>query len=56
MNIQDKRKSFIEYQRQFYNENDMYDLISQSDQMKAINEGKYDTYMEDNFEVKFIKK
>jgi hypothetical protein len=55
MTQEQKREVFIEYQRQFYNENGMYDLIAQSDQNTAINAGKYDEYIEQNFVVKLLK-
>lgn len=40
--MEELRELFIAYQKQFYNENEMHDLISQSDQNNAIRRGDYD--------------
>ena len=46
------RELFISYQSQFYNENEMYDLIAQSDQNQSIERGGYDDYILENFTIK----
>jgi hypothetical protein len=50
--IETLRELFISYQSQFYNENEMYDLIQQSDQNRAIIAGSYDEYIMENFTIK----
>ena len=50
--IETLRKLFISYQSQFYNENEMYDLIAQSDQSRAIIAGGYDEYIIETFTIK----
>ena len=49
MTIEEKREAFIEYQKQFYKEDEAYDLIAQSDQNVAIRVGKYDEFINQNF-------
>lgn len=39
------RLMFIEYQKQFYSKNNMHDLIEQTDQNRAVLDGKYDEYL-----------
>lgn len=43
--MEELRDRFIEYQKQFYREDRMQDLIEQSDQNQAILKGKYDSYI-----------
>jgi hypothetical protein len=50
--IETLRELFISYQSQFYNENEMYDLITQSDQNRAIIAGGYDEFIIENFTIK----
>jgi hypothetical protein len=50
--IETLRELFISYQSQFYNENEMYALIAQSDQNRAIRTGGYDDYIIENFTIK----
>lgn len=50
--IETLRQLFISYQSQFYNENEMYDLIAQSDQNRAIIAGNYDEYIMETFTIK----
>ena len=50
------RQSFIDFQRQYYNESEAYDLIAQSDQNKAILTGKYDEFISKKFDIKLIPK
>ncbi len=50
--IETLRQLFISYQSQFYNENEMYSLIEQSDQNRAIISGSYDEYIMENFTIK----
>jgi hypothetical protein len=50
--IETLRELFISYQSQFYNENEMYALISQSDQNRAIRICGYDDYIMENFTIK----
>jgi hypothetical protein len=50
--IETLRQLFISYQSQFYNKNEMYDLIAQSDQNRAIISGSYDEYIMENFTIK----
>lgn len=50
--IETLRQLFISYQSQFYNENEMYDLIAQSDQNIAIVAGSYDEHIVENFTIK----
>lgn len=50
--IETLRELFISYQSQFYNENEMYDLIAQSDQSQAIKRGSYDEHILKNFTIK----
>lgn len=50
--IETLRELFISYQSQFYNENEMYDLIAQSGQNKSIRVGGYDEYIIENFTIK----
>lgn len=50
--IKTLRELFLIYQSQFYNENDMYALIAQSDQDRAIVAGSYDEYIIENFTIK----
>ena len=50
--IETLRQLFISYQSQFYNENEMYDLIAQSDQNRAIVAGSYDEHIVENFTIK----
>lgn len=50
--IETLRELFISYQSQFYNENEMYDLIAQSDQNRSIRAGGYDEYVMKNFTIK----
>lgn len=56
MTIEEKREAYIEYQRQFFDENEMYSLIDQSDQNRVIRAGGYDDIIEEQFEVKLVKK
>jgi hypothetical protein len=46
------RELFISYQSQFYREDEMYDLIAQSDQNRAIIAGSYDEFIMENFTIK----
>ncbi len=46
------RELFISYQSQFYDENEMYSLIAQSDQSQAIKKGAYDQHIMENFTIK----
>ncbi len=50
--IETLRQLFISYQSQFYDENEMYSLIEQSDQNRAIIAGSYDEYIMENFIIK----
>lgn len=50
--IETLRELFMSYQSQFYNVNEMYDLIAQSDQNKSIIAGGYDDYIMENFTIK----
>ena len=50
--IETLRELFISYQSQFYNENEMYDLIAQSDQNRAITAGGYDEHIMEMFTIK----
>jgi len=50
--IETLRELFISYQSQFYNQNEMYDLIAQSDQNRAIIAGGYDEFIMENFTIK----
>ncbi len=50
--IETLRQLFISYQSQFYDENEMYSLIEQSDQNRAIISGSYDEYIMENFTIK----
>jgi hypothetical protein len=50
--IETLRQLFISYQSQFYDENEMYSLIEQSDQNRAIIAGSYDEYIMENFTIK----
>ncbi len=50
--IETLRQLFISYQSQFYDENEMYSLIAQSDQNRAIIAGSYDEYIMENFIIK----
>lgn len=50
--IETLRELFMSYQSQFYNENEMYDLIAQSDQNRAIIAGGYDEYIIETFTIK----
>lgn len=50
--IESLRQLFISYQSQFYDENEMYSLIEQSDQNRAIISGSYDEYIMENFTIK----
>ncbi len=50
--IETLRQLFISYQSQFYDENEMYSLIEQSDQNRAIISGSYDDYIMENFIIK----
>ena len=50
--IETLRELFISYQSQFYNENEMYDLIAQSDQNRAIIAGDYDEHIMETFTIK----
>lgn len=50
--IKTLRELFMSYQHQFYNENEMYDLIAQSDQNRAIKAGGYDEYIMGTFTIK----
>jgi len=50
--IETLRELFISYQSQFYNETEMYDLIAQSDQNRAIIAGGYDEFIMENFTIK----
>ncbi len=50
--IETLRQLFISYQSQFYDENEMYSLIEQSDQNRAIISGSYDGYIMENFIIK----
>jgi 16S rRNA G527 N7-methylase RsmG len=50
--IETLRELFINYQSQFYNENEMYNLIAQSDQSQAIKRGSYDEHILKNFTIK----
>ncbi len=50
--IETLRQLFISYQSQFYDENEMYSLIEQSDQNRAIIAGSYDKYIMENFIIK----
>lgn len=43
--MKELRLAFINYQRQFYKEDDMYDMIQQSDQNRAILAGSYDDHI-----------
>lgn len=56
MTQQEKRKAFIEYQKKFYKDNDMYDSIAQFDQENAILGGSYDEYIENQFEFQLTVK
>ena len=50
--IETLRQLFISYQSQFYDENEMYSLIEQSDQNRALISGSYDEYIMENFTIK----
>ncbi len=50
--IETLRQLFISYQSQFYNENEMYSLIEQSDQNRVIVAGGYDEHIMENFTIK----
>lgn len=50
--IETLRELFISYQSQFYSENEMYSLIEQSDQNRAIVAGGYDEHIMENFTIK----
>ena len=50
--IETLRELFISYQSQFYNENEMYSLIEQSDQNRAIIAGGYDEHIMETFTIK----
>lgn len=50
--IETLRELFISYQSQFYREDEMHDLIEQSDQNRAIIAGSYDEYIMENFTIK----
>jgi hypothetical protein len=52
ISIETLRELFISYQSQFYNENEMYDLIAQSDQNRAIKAGDYDDHIMETFAIK----
>lgn len=56
MTQQEKRQAFIEHQKQFYKDDDMYDSIAQFDQQNAILGGSYDEYIDENFEIKLTVK
>ena len=45
------RHEYVKYQSQFFDPNNMYDLITQSDQQRAILAGKYDDYIQENKET-----
>lgn len=46
--MEELREQFINYQSQFYRDDEMYDLIAQSDQNRAIRAGSYDTFIQEN--------
>ena len=56
MGIKEIREAFIEYQKKFYNPNEVYDLMAQSDQIVAIRKGDYDDFIKDTFEIQLVKK
>jgi len=45
------RELFVSYQSQFYNKDEMYSLIAQSDQTEAIRRGDYDDHIFKNFTI-----
>jgi hypothetical protein len=56
MSIEEKRLAFIEYQKKFYSQKNMYDMIEQSDQNNSIINGGYDNIIDSKFEVILVKK
>ena len=50
--IETLRELFMSYLSQFYREDEMYDLIEQSDQNRAIIAGGYDEYIIETFTIK----
>ena len=50
--IETLRELFMSYLSQFYREDEMYDLIEQSDQNRAIIAGGYDEYIMETFTIK----
>jgi len=56
MTQQEKRKAFVEYQKQFYKDDDVYDSIAQFDQENAILGGSYDEYIDEKFEINIVVK
>lgn len=45
------RHEYVKYQAQFFDPNNMYDLIEQSDQKRSILAGDYDEYIQANKET-----